>query len=188
MSDPPGQLACEGPRNFGLVQRQLCAVMVQSGIVRIGGPIFGGVRRGLRAVWRWRRWIYGAWLLLAVTRIPARTGFRLSWPVCDTTLSMENFALSLTKVPHIVLFGTFFLITLIQFDRVNRKSLAWSVAATALMSFVVEIEQGATRTGNCRMTDVVPNLLGAIIVAILMAAAVGLRNRITGRADSKARQ
>ena len=121
-------------------------------------------------------------MLLAVTRIPARTGFRLFAPTCDTALTLEKLALSLTKVPHIVLFGAFFLITLIQFDRVDRSSLAWSVAATAVISFVIEIEQGATRTGNCRLTDVAPNLFGALMVAVLIAVAVALRNRITAHA------
>ena len=144
------------------------------------------VRRALGVIWHRRRWIYGAWMILAVTRIPARTGFRLTAPTCDTALTLENLALSLTKVPHIVLFGAFFLITLIQFDRVARRSVAWSVAATAVISFVIEIEQGATRTGNCRMTDVAPNLLGALIVAILIAVAVALRNRITGHASREA--
>lgn len=123
-------------------------------------------------------------MLLAVTRIPARTGFRLSPPTCDTTVSLENLALSVTKVPHIVLFGAFFLITLIQFDRVDRRSLAWSLAATAAISFVVEIEQGATATGNCRMTDVAPNLLGALIVGVVIAVAVALRNRLFAQGDS----
>lgn len=127
-------------------------------------------------------------MLLAVTRIPARTGFRLTSPTCDTALTIENLALSLTKVPHIVLFGAFFLITLIQFDRVDRRSLAWSVAATAVISVIIEIEQGATRTGNCRMTDLAPNLVGALIVAVLIAVAVALRNRIAGHPSSEAQQ
>jgi VanZ family protein len=152
---------------------------------RIGARSYSAVRSVLGGVWHRRRWIYGAWMVLAVTRIPARTGFRLTAPTCDTALTLENLALSLTKVPHIVLFGAFFLITLIQFDRVDRRSLAWSVAATAGISLVIEIEQGATRTGNCRMTDVAPNLAGALIVAVLVAAAVALRNRITNRASSE---
>ncbi len=157
-------------------------------IARIGAQSYAVVRRSLGEVWHRRRWIYGAWMILAVTRIPARTGFRVAWPTCDTALTLEDLALSLTKVPHIVMFGAFFLITLIQFDRVDRRSLAWSIVATAAISFVVEIEQGATRTGNCRMTDVAPNLLGALIVAVLIAAAVALRNRIIGHASSEAQQ
>lgn len=85
------------------------------------------------AAWQHRRWIYGAWIAWAVTRIPARTGFSLTAPVCDFALTSQNLALSLTKVPHILLFGAFFLLTLLQFDRVNRTSLSLSMAATLIM-------------------------------------------------------
>lgn len=156
-------------------------------ITRLGAKV-SRVRRALGNIWHLRRWIYGTWILLAITRIPARTGFRLSSPECDTALNLENLALSLTKVPHFVLFGAFFLVTLMQFDRVDRRSLAWSVAATAVISVIIEIQQGATRTGNCRLTDVAPTLSGALIVAVLIAVAMAVRNRITAHASSEARQ
>jgi hypothetical protein len=143
-----------------------------------------GVRRILREIWHRRRWIYAGWMLLAVTRIPARTGFRLAAPACDLRLTPENVALSLTKVPHIVLFGVFFLLTLVQFDRVDRRSLSLSLAATAAISIIVEIQQGATRTGNCRMTDVAPNLMGGLIVAAFAMAAVIVWRRFSGESES----
>ena len=117
-------------------------------------------------------------MLLAVTRIPARTGFRLEAPACDWLLTLDNLALSLTKVPHIVLFGAFFLLTLVQFDRVGRTSLGLSLMATAAISIIVEIQQGATRTGNCRITDVAPNLFGGLIVAAFAMATVAVWRRL----------
>jgi hypothetical protein len=150
-------------------------------IKQVGAQSIGGVWRGVREIWRRRRWIYGALMLIAVTRIPARTGFRLASPTCDTALTVENLALSLTKWPHVVLFGAFALITLIQFERVDRRSLTWTVAATAMFSFVIELQQGATRTGNCRLTDLAPNLFGALIVTALIPVVLALRNRIAPR-------
>jgi hypothetical protein len=123
----------------------------------------------LRSLWSYRRWLYAAWLGVAVVRIPARTGFELSSPHCDARLSLHNAALSMTKVPHLVLFGLFFLVTLIMFDRVNRRSLGWSVVATVAMGLLVELEEGATRTGNCRLTDILPDLAGALVVLVLVA-------------------
>jgi glycopeptide antibiotics resistance protein len=117
-------------------------------------------------------------MVIAVTRLPARTGFRLTWPACDLRLTLENVGLSLTKVPHIVLFGAFFLLTVVQFDQLDRRALAWSLVATAMLSMLIEFQQGATRTGNCRLTDVAPNLLGALIVAALGIAALGIRHRL----------
>jgi hypothetical protein len=86
-------------------------------------------------------------MLIAVIRIPARTGFHIYSPTCDLRLTMENAALSMTKIPHIVLFGFFFLLTLIQFDKWDGRAFAWSFIATLGMGALVELEEGATRTG-----------------------------------------
>ena len=107
-------------------------------------------------------------MLIAVTRIPARTGFRSNPPRCDTRLTLQNVELSLTKIPHIVLFGFFFLLTAAQFDRVDRRMLGWSFAATLLLGLLVELEEGATRTGNCRLTDVLPDAVGGLIAMALL--------------------
>jgi hypothetical protein len=139
----------------------------------------GPVRRIAGVVWGCRRWLYAVWLLVAVTRIPARTGFRLAAPACDWSLTFHSLALSLTKTPHVLLFGGFFLLTLVQFDRVDRMSLGLSLMATAALSIIVEIQQGATRTGNCRITDVAPNLLGGVIAAALAMAAVTIWRRLS---------
>lgn len=142
-----------------------------------------GVRKTVRriggGIWRYRRWGYAAWLLWSLTRIPARTGFRFAMPTCDWRPTADNLALSMTKVPHILLFGVFFLLTLVQFDRINRTSISLSLLATAAMSLLVEIQQGATRTGTCRLTDMAPNLLGGLLVAVpaLMMAAMWRRQR-----------
>ncbi len=130
-------------------------------------------------IWSRRRWMYAAWILLAVAQIPARTGFRLSAPTCDWALTFDNLALSLTKVPHTVLFGAFFVLTLVQFDRIDRRSLGLSLVATAAMSIVVELQQGATRTGNCRITDLAPNALGGLIAATLVIVAVTIWRRLS---------
>jgi VanZ family protein len=120
------------------------------------------------AIWRLRRWAYAAYMIFAVARIPARTGFELHAPRCDTRLTLHNAGLSLTKVPHVVLFGFFFLLTAAQFDRVNRAMIGWSLVATIALGLLVEYEEGATQTGNCRLTDVLPDILGAVLAAVLV--------------------
>ena len=92
-------------------------------------------------------------------------------------LTMENVGLSLTKIPHVMLFGFFFLLTAAQFDRIDRKTLVWSGLATLIMGFLVELEEGATRTGNCRLTDVLPDILGALIVGALLMSITIIRRR-----------
>jgi cytochrome b561 len=129
-------------------------------------------------LWRKRRWFYVTYVVIALARIPARTGFRLVAPACDMRLTMENAELSLTKIPHIVLFGFFFLLTVAQFDQVDRRALSWSLLATAIVGLLVEIEEGATRTGNCRFTDVLPDLLGGLVVAAFLMVFVIINNRM----------
>lgn len=135
------------------------------------------MRSALRWVWSSRRWFYAAYVLFAVTRIPARTGFRLIAPNCDMRLTMENAGLSMTKVSHIVLFALFFLLTVIQFDRIDRRAFSWSFLATIVVGLLVEFEEGATRTGNCRLTDVLPDAVGALIVIAVLGGLSIMRRR-----------
>jgi hypothetical protein len=109
-------------------------------------------------------------MAVAVLRIPARVHFHLVLPRCDTRLTLENAGLSMTKVPHMVLFALFFTLTLLQFDRLNPRTCSWSLMATATLGLLVEVQEGATRTGNCRLTDVLPDVVGAAIVGAILLA------------------
>ena len=138
----------------------------------------------MASLWRYRRWAYGAYVLYGVLRIPSRTGFQLDVPVCDLRFTFENVVASLTKVPHVLLFGFLFLITVVQFDRVDRRSLAWSFLATVAMGALIEIEEGATRTGNCRMTDVAPDACGALVAMTVAIAVATIQRRRGSRSRS----
>ncbi len=85
----------------------------------------------------------------------------------------------MTKVPHIVLFGFFFLLTALQFDHVDRRMLGWSFVATVVLGLLVEVEEGATRTGNCRLTDVLPDAVGALIAMALVISIAAVVRRFT---------
>jgi len=111
-------------------------------------------------------------MIVAVTRIPARTKFHLVAPVCDTRLTLENASRSMTKVPHMVLFGLFALVTAAQFNRLDRRTIYWSLAATAALGLIVELEEGTTRTGNCRITDVMPDIVGALAMLVPLAVVI----------------
>ncbi len=115
-------------------------------------------------------------MLVAVLRIPARVGFRLVAPVCDTRLTLANVGLSMTKVPHTVLFTIFFVLTALQSERLNQRALRWSLLATIALGVLVELEEGATRTGNCRLTDVLPDITGALIAGAALIGVTMVRN------------
>ena len=110
---------------------------------------------------RGMRWAYVAFVVLALLRIPARTDFRLRAPSCNPELSADVVAQSLTNVPHIVLFALFFLLTFAQFGGGARRH-GWAAVITLAVGAIVELEQGATRTGNCDLHDMIPNALGVV--------------------------
>ena len=136
------------------------------------------VRHRASWLWRHRRWAYALYMLVGILRIPARTGFHLYALRCDWHLTATNASRSLTKLPHIVLFGCFFLLTAAQFDTIDRRSLAWSFAATVGLGLLIEIQEGVTRTGNCRFTDVLPDALGGLIVMALLVAARAIAGHV----------
>jgi len=107
-------------------------------------------------------------MLVGVFAIPARTHFHFRPLRCDARLTAPNVYAALSKGPHIILFAFFFLLTAAQFDTIDRRSLLWSFAATVGLGFLIEIEEGLTRTGNCRYTDVLPDIFGALIVMALL--------------------
>jgi hypothetical protein len=115
-------------------------------------------------------------MLVALLRIPSRVGFRLASPVCDTGLTLANASLSMTKVPHIALFAIFFFLTALQFEQLNERALAWSLLATTALGLIVELEEGASRTGNCRLTDVLPDVVGALIAGAGLISVIIVRN------------
>ena len=73
------------------------------------------------------------------------------------------------------------LFTLWQFDRLDRRSLSWSLAATLALGILVELEEGATRTGNCRLADLLPDVGGAVIAMAFLLPLILLRSRAADR-------
>src|SRR3569832_1679631 len=114
------------------------------------GRVMTGVREQFLWLWNRRRWAFAAYMVYALMRIQARTGFHLVIPACDMSLSVRYVGLSMTTLPHVILFGIFYLLTAIQFDRLDLNSLTLSFFATLAVGLLVEIEEGATQTGYCR--------------------------------------
>ena len=92
---------------------------------------------------------------MAFVWIPARTGFRLHRPPCDFDVTLDFSLASLTKYKHVVLFGIFFLMTRMQLARTRYASLV-AAAATLAVGVLIELEEGATGTGYCKLVDLFP--------------------------------
>jgi hypothetical protein len=129
------------------------------------------------------RCAYLALLVQALSYFPAQSGFRIATPVCEWTFGFALAVHSLQNYPHIILFALFFLLTYAQLPNV-RRALLWSAAACLAMGFFVELAQGATRAGHCRMRDLIPDGVGALFGAAIVVAARKIRSsrRVVQRA------
>ena len=130
------------------------------------------------ALWGFR-WAFVAYVVAALSWMFVDSGFTLHAPQCEWPITLQGAALSMTKFGHILLFGLFFVITIRQFKTVDRRSILISILATVLMGFIVELEEGMTGAGNCRMRDLVPDAAGALIAAAVIAAMDRVRRRLS---------
>jgi VanZ family protein len=115
---------------------------------------------------RGARWAYAIFLVLAFVWIPARTGFHLHRPPCQMRFTLDLVRNSLGKYKHISLWCAFFLMTWVQVRR-SRYALLIAAIATIAMGVLIELEEGATGTGMCRATDLLPDVVGASVGAVI---------------------
>ena len=127
------------------------------------------------------RWAYAAFVALGLFYFPAKVGFRLAPRPCQLAFDIPLAVHSLTNYSHIVLFALFFVMTSAQFRASNRRAFIWSAAATLAMGALVEVAQGVTGEGNCRLRDLIPDSVGILVgsVVVLLLKRLGWRPRPT---------
>jgi len=127
------------------------------------------------------RLAYALLVLQAPLYFLAKGGFRVSPPNCEWTFGMALARHSLTNYPHIILFTLFFLLTYAQLPAAPR-AIIWSTAATVAMGLLVELAQGVSGDGHCRMRDLIPDSVGALLGFVIVSAGTKLaqyKNRQT---------
>lgn len=132
---------------------------------------------------RGMRWAYVAFIAMGLLYFPARVGFHLSPRACQLALDLPLARFSLTNYPHIVMFAVFFVITSAQFKTVTPSAFLLAALATLAMGALVEIGEGVSGRGNCRLRDLVPDSAGAL----LGAAIVFLWNRARAKLRARSR-
>jgi len=108
------------------------------------------------------RWAYAIFIILAFVWIQARTGFHFHRPDCNLQLTLDLALFAARKYKHLFLFGMFYLMTRVQLGR-TRYAMPIAAAATIAVGMLIELEETLTRTGNCNLRDLVPDVLGAMI-------------------------
>jgi hypothetical protein len=125
------------------------------------------------------RWAYVTLLVLGLLYFPASVGFRLDPHPCELTFGVALAVHSLTNYPHVVLFASFFLMTFLmtnaQFRISDWRAFAWTGAATIVMGALVEIAEGVSGKGHCRLRDLIPDAAGALLGAAVVLVWGGVR-------------
>lgn len=123
------------------------------------------------------RWAYITYIVLGLLYFPVSVGFRLNPQPCELALSIPLALHSLTNYAHIVLLLWFFLMTSAQFRMSRWQGFAWAALVSVTMGILVELGQGITGRGHCRLRDLIPDMTGIVVGAVV----VYLWNRIRRR-------
>lgn len=71
--------------------------------------------------------------------------------------------------PHCrIIFAAFYGLSWIQFRCTGWTGLLWAGLATLLMGALLEVAQGVTGHGHCRLRDLVPDSVGASLACLLL--------------------
>lgn len=82
---------------------------------------------------------------------------------------------SLTNYKHVILFAIFFLMTAVHAR--GRRQILIAFAAALAMGIYVEVAEGLTGEGHCRLRDLVPDMAGALVGALILLAWRRLRRQ-----------
>lgn len=136
---------------------------------------------------RWRRAAFAAFLALGLLSFPVRAG----WPdaalaprACEGVVSMGLALHSFRNVPHLALFPLLFLLARRQFTGPHAGIFAFGT--TLAFGAALELAQGLSGAGHCRLRDLLPDAAGALAGWGLWAmGAVGYR-RVRARVAATA--
>lgn len=118
---------------------------------------------------RGKPWAYLAFVVLGLLSFPAQADFRVHAPRCDQLIpTMHVLVLSLQNYAYIALFAGFYWMSWVQFRRTEAR-FVWALLATLLVAALVEVAEGMTGRGRCRVRDLVPDAAGALGAALLLA-------------------
>lgn len=118
---------------------------------------------------RGKRWAYLAFVVLGLLYFPAQVHFRVHAPKCQQVIpTMNVVVLALQNYVALALFAGFCWMSWVQFRR-SKARFIWAVMATVVAGVLVEIAEGMTTRGSCRLRDLVPAAAAALGAALVLA-------------------
>ena len=130
------------------------------------------------------RWAYVAFIVLGLSYFPAKAGFQLDPHACELLVGPRLALFSLTNYAHIVQFAVFFIISCAQFTQPGvstRTAFIRAALATIVMGALVELAEGMSGLGHCRLRDLIPDSAGALLGAIAVLLWREVQQRVLRR-------
>ncbi|HNV70393.1 MAG TPA: VanZ family protein [Candidatus Ozemobacteraceae bacterium] len=116
---------------------------------------------------RGSRSAYLALIATGLLYFPARVGFKFNPGSVDLSCGGSEIWLALFNYPHVILFALFFFMTSAQFPLNRWSDFVWAGVVTISFGIAVEIAQGITGNGHCRVRDLIPDTIGVLIGATI---------------------
>jgi hypothetical protein len=130
--------------------------------------------RGIRSA-------YVAFILAALLYFPVSVDFRLNPRACELDIDPSLAVLWLRDYTQIALAAAFFLMSYAQFRASRRSPFVAAGFATVAMGGLLEVAEGVTGNGHCRLHDLVPAAAGAVAGAALVSLWSFAWNAISSR-------
>lgn len=128
-------------------------------------------------LWR-RRAAFAGFVALGLCSFPLRAGWPgtpLSPRACEGMVGRELALYSFHNTPHIVLFALCFLLARRQLSRPEPGRGGWwragagAFLVTLAIGALVELAEGASGAGHCRLRDLLPDAAGALLGWVMLA-------------------
>ena len=123
------------------------------------------------------RWAYAIFIGLALLSFIARAGFNLDPHACELLVSWGLALFSFRNFPHIVLFALFFFLSRRQFN--GPRASIYAMTATLIMGALVELAEGLSGQGHCRLRDLLPDAAGAVVGWVAFRSFTSVRRIFT---------
>ena len=110
-----------------------------------------------------KRWAFGAFIVLAIVYFPIRSDFQFLYRSCEVAFDWPLAVYSLQNYSRIIQFLAFFLMAAAQLPMSRPRHVIVAIAMTLAMGVVVEVSEAMWSRGNCRVRDLIPDGIGALI-------------------------
>lgn len=118
---------------------------------------------------RGKRWAYLAFVVLGLLSYPAQAHWRVHAPKCQLVIpTMQMVVLGVQNYVLVAVFAVFCWMSWVQF-RWSKPRAFWALLATVFAGALVEIAEGMTARGSCRVRDLVPAAAAGLGVALVLA-------------------